>query len=90
VSASAAIPRRSAAPHDSEHEIVAVYLGETALDDNYGRLGAVTIVADGHAGTPALNDGKRQAASTTSLWLGGITRAPRHLFTSPTQTGYQL
>ena len=39
------------------NEIVAVYLGKTALEDSYLGLGAVVIAADGHSGTFALNDG---------------------------------
>ena len=39
------------------NEIVAVYLGKTALEDSYLGLGAVVIGADGHSGTFALNDG---------------------------------
>lgn len=39
------------------NEIVAVYLGKTALEDSYMGLGAVVIGADGHSGTFALNDG---------------------------------
>ncbi|HWE00016.1 MAG TPA: hypothetical protein VG345_13290 [Bryobacteraceae bacterium] len=40
------------------NEIIAVYLGKTALEDSYGGLGTVTIAADGHSGTFVLNDGK--------------------------------
>ena len=40
------------------NEIVAVYLGKTALEDSYMGLGTVTIAADGKSGTFALNDGK--------------------------------
>ena len=39
------------------NEIVAVYLGKTALEDSYMGLGVVVIAADGHSGTFALNDG---------------------------------
>jgi hypothetical protein len=38
-------------------EIVAVYLGKTALEDSYLGLGTVVIAADGHTGTFALDDG---------------------------------
>lgn len=41
-----------------ENEIVAVYLGKTALEDSYMGLGMVTVAADGRSGTFALNDGK--------------------------------
>lgn len=40
------------------NEIIAVYLGKTALEDSYLGLGTVVIAADGHSGTFALNDGK--------------------------------
>jgi hypothetical protein len=39
------------------NEIIAVYLGKTALEDSYGGLGTVVIGADGRTGTFALNDG---------------------------------
>jgi hypothetical protein len=39
------------------NEIVAVYLGKTALEDSYMGLGTVIIAADGHSGSFALNDG---------------------------------
>jgi len=39
------------------NEIVAVYLGKTALEDSYMGLGTVTIAADGKSGSFALNDG---------------------------------
>lgn len=39
------------------NEIVAVYLGKTALEDSYMGLGTVTVAADGRSGTFALNDG---------------------------------
>jgi hypothetical protein len=39
------------------NEIIAVYLGKTALEDSYGGLGTVVINSDGHSGTFALNDG---------------------------------
>jgi hypothetical protein len=38
------------------NEIVAVYLGKTALEDSYGGLGTVIIAADGHSGSFALKD----------------------------------
>jgi hypothetical protein len=38
-------------------EIVAVYLGKTALEDSYMGLGTVVIAADGHSGNFSLNDG---------------------------------
>lgn len=41
-----------------QNEIIAVYLGKTALEDSYLGLGTVTIAADGKSGTFALNDGK--------------------------------
>jgi hypothetical protein len=40
------------------NEIVAVYLGNTALVDSYGGLGTITINQDGHSGSFATNDGK--------------------------------
>jgi hypothetical protein len=40
------------------NEIIAVYLGKTALEDSYGGLGTVTIAAEGRSGTFVLNDGK--------------------------------
>jgi hypothetical protein len=39
------------------NEIMAVYLGKTALEDSYLGLGTVVIAGDGHSGTFALNDG---------------------------------
>jgi hypothetical protein len=39
-------------------EIIAVYLGKTALEDGYGGLGTIVIAADGHSGTFTTNDGK--------------------------------
>jgi hypothetical protein len=38
------------------NEIMAVYLGKTALQDSYLGLGTVVIAGDGHSGTFALND----------------------------------
>jgi hypothetical protein len=40
------------------NEIVAVYLGKTALEDSYIGLGTATIAADGRSGSFELNDGK--------------------------------
>lgn len=45
-------------PGKYDNEIVAVYLGKTALEDSYIGLGTVTVAADGRSGTFALNDGK--------------------------------
>jgi hypothetical protein len=45
-------------PGRYENEIIAVYLGKTALEDSYAGLGTVTINADGRTGSFALNDGK--------------------------------
>ena len=47
-----------AGPGRYDNEIVAVYLGKTALEDSYVGLGTVTVAADGKSGTFALNDGK--------------------------------
>jgi hypothetical protein len=47
-----------AGPGKYTNEIVAVYLGKTALEDSYMGLGTVTINSDGRSGTFALNDGK--------------------------------
>jgi|SRR5215472_2547364 len=47
-----------AGPGKYENEIVAVYLGKTALEDSYIGLGTVTVAADGKSGTFVLNDGK--------------------------------
>lgn len=44
-------------PGTYKNEIIAVYLGKTALQDSYGGLGTVVINADGHTGTFVLNDG---------------------------------
>jgi len=41
-----------------DNEIIALYLGKTALEDSYMGLGTVTIAADGKSGSFALNDGK--------------------------------
>jgi hypothetical protein len=40
------------------NEIIAVYLGKTAVEDSYGGLGTIVIAADGHSGTFELNDHK--------------------------------
>jgi hypothetical protein len=45
-------------PAKYPNEIIAVYLGKTALEDSYMGLGTIVIAADGHSGTFALNDGK--------------------------------
>ena len=45
-------------PGKYANEIMALYLGKTALEDSYIGLGTVTIAADGRSGTFALNDGK--------------------------------
>lgn len=47
-----------AGPGKYTNEIVALYLGKTALEDSYLGLGTVTIASDGKSGTFALNDGK--------------------------------
>ena len=47
-----------AGPGKYVNEIVALYLGKTALEDHYIGLGTVTVAADGRSGTFALNDGK--------------------------------
>ena len=46
-----------AGPGKYANEIIAVYLGKTALEDSYLGLGTVTINADGKSGAFALNDG---------------------------------
>jgi hypothetical protein len=53
-----ASPTPFAGPGRYPNEIIAVYLGSTALVDSYGGLGTVTFNADGHSGTFKLNDGK--------------------------------
>jgi hypothetical protein len=45
-------------PGKYANEIVAVYLGKTALEASYMGLGTVTVAADGKSGTFELNDGK--------------------------------
>ena len=47
-----------AGPGTYQHEVMALYLGKTALEDAYMGLGSVTIHADGKSGSFALNDGK--------------------------------
>jgi hypothetical protein len=49
---------RFAGPGKYANEIMALYLGKTALEDSYLGLGTVTIAADGKSGAFALNDGK--------------------------------
>jgi hypothetical protein len=44
-------------PGTYKNEIVAVYLGKTALKDSYMGLGTVVINADGHTGKFTLNNG---------------------------------
>lgn len=43
-------------PGTYRDEIIAVYLGKTALEDSYLGLGTVIINADKHSGTFTLND----------------------------------
>jgi hypothetical protein len=45
-------------PGKYPNELMALYLGRTALEDSYLGLGTVTIAADGKSGAFALNDGK--------------------------------
>jgi hypothetical protein len=45
-------------PGKYTNEIIAVYLGKTALEDSYMGLGTIVVAADGQSGTFALNDGK--------------------------------
>jgi hypothetical protein len=47
-----------AGPGTYQNEILAVYLGKTALEDSYGGLATVVINADGHSGTFKTNDAK--------------------------------
>jgi hypothetical protein len=47
-----------AGPGRYPNEIIAVYLGKTALEDSYGGLGTVVLSPDGHSGTFELNDHK--------------------------------
>ena len=51
-------PAKYTGPGKYPNEIIAVYLGKTALEDSYGGLGTVVIAADGHSGMFVLNDGK--------------------------------
>jgi hypothetical protein len=51
-----------AGPGKYANELMALYLGKTALADSYLGLGTVTIAADGKSGTFALNDGKAAGA----------------------------
>jgi hypothetical protein len=44
-------------PGKYPNEILAVYLGKTALEDSYMGLGTIIINADDHTGTFTLNDG---------------------------------
>ena len=46
-----------AGPGKYSNEIIALYLGKTALVDSYVGLGTVTIAAGGKSGSFALNDG---------------------------------
>jgi hypothetical protein len=43
-------------PGTYKNEVIAVYLGKTALEDSYMGLGTVVINADKHSGTFTLND----------------------------------
>jgi hypothetical protein len=45
-------------PGKYPNEILALYLGKTALDDSFGGLGTIVLNADGHSGTFATNDSK--------------------------------
>jgi hypothetical protein len=45
-------------PGKYANEMIAVYLGKTALEDSYIGLGTVVVSSDGKSGTFALNDGK--------------------------------
>jgi hypothetical protein len=45
-------------PGKYQDEILAVYLGKTALEDSYGGLGTVVLNPDGHSGTFTTKDGK--------------------------------
>jgi hypothetical protein len=46
-----------AGPGTYRNEIIAVYLGKTALEDSYLGLGTVVINQDKHSGTFSLNNG---------------------------------
>jgi hypothetical protein len=43
-------------PGKYANEIIAVYLGKTALEDSYIGLGTIVMAADGKSGTFTLND----------------------------------
>ena len=45
-------------PGKYDNEIIAVYLGKTALEDSYMGLGTVIVAPDAKSGTFLLNDGK--------------------------------
>lgn len=45
-------------PGKYANEIIALYLGKTALQDSYIGLGTVIVAADGKSGSFTLNDGK--------------------------------
>jgi hypothetical protein len=47
-----------AGPGKYQNEILAIYLGKTALEDSYGGLGTIVVNADGHSGTFTTNDSK--------------------------------
>ena len=47
---------RYAGPGKYTNEIIAVYLGKTAIEDSYLGLGTIVVAADGKSGTFALND----------------------------------
>jgi hypothetical protein len=47
-----------AGPGRYPNEIIAVYIGKTALEDSYGGLGTIVMSPDGHSGTFELNDHK--------------------------------
>jgi hypothetical protein len=51
-----------AGPGTYTNEVMALYLGKTALEDSYMGLGTVTIAGDGKSGTFALNDDKASGA----------------------------
>jgi hypothetical protein len=44
------------------NEVIALYLGKTAVQDSYMGLGTVTVAADNKSGAFALNDGKAAGA----------------------------
>ena len=43
-------------PGTYKNEIIAVYLGKTALEDSYMGLGTVVMNVDKHSGTFVMND----------------------------------